>query len=133
LVWGNPTALEEVVSNLLKNAIQYTPAGGEVVLRMRPRVRERKVELIVQDTGVGIPEDDLLYIFEPFYRSEKSLHMYHQGNGLGLPLVKQIVNRHDGSIDVQSTPGKGTVVTVKIPMAPAEAAAAKAEAEADKK
>jgi signal transduction histidine kinase len=119
LVWGNVTALEEIVSNLFKNAIQYTPAGGEISLSVYPNIRERKGVLQVRDTGVGIAPEELPYIFEPFYRSERSLHMHQQGNGLGLPLVREIAKRHNGSIDIQSVVGKGTTVTVIIPLAPA--------------
>jgi two-component system sensor histidine kinase ResE len=120
LVWANPTAMEEVISNLLKNAVQYTTGGGEVVLRVRPRPNEKKAEIVVQDTGVGISPEDLKYIFEPFYRSEKSLHLHQGGTGLGLPLVREIIRRHRGSIDIQSASGKGTVVIVLIPLAPKE-------------
>lgn len=116
VVWGNPTALEEVASNLLKNAIQYTPAGGGVFLETRSNPKENKGELIIRDTGVGISAEELPYIFEPFYRSDKSLHMYQQGNGLGLPLVREIAKRHGGSIDIQSVVGKGTTVTILIPL-----------------
>ncbi|OGY98845.1 MAG: hypothetical protein A2855_01575 [Candidatus Liptonbacteria bacterium RIFCSPHIGHO2_01_FULL_57_28] len=118
-VWGNATALEEVASNLLKNAIQYTPAGGEITLESRPDAEKKNGRLVVRDTGVGIAPEDLPYIFEPFYRSDKSLHMYQQGAGLGLPLVREIAKRHGGSIDIQSSLGKGTMITISIPLAPA--------------
>lgn len=117
-VWGNATAVEEIVSNLLKNAIQYTPVDGQIFLETRSRTEDRQGELIVRDTGIGISPEDLPYIFEPFYRSDKSLHMYQQGNGLGLAMVREIVKRHDGSINVQSERGHGTTVTVSIPAAP---------------
>lgn len=123
MVWGNATALEEIVSNLLKNAIQYTPAGGEIFLEVLPDPKEKKGELIVRDTGVGIAPEELKYVFEPFYRSDKSLHMHQQGNGLGLPLVREIVKRHRGSIDIQSVVGKGTTVVILVPLAPANKAA----------
>jgi signal transduction histidine kinase len=118
LVWANPTALEEIISNLLKNAIQYTASGGEVELSVRLRSKDKQAELVVRDTGVGISPQDLPYVFEPFYRSEKSLHMYQQGTGLGLPLVREIVRRHGGEIDIQSEVGAGTRVIVLIPLAP---------------
>jgi DNA-binding response OmpR family regulator len=110
--------LEEVMANLVKNAIQYTPAGGEVNLNIEIKSKHKKANVIVRDTGVGIVQEDLPYIFEPFYRSDKSIHMHKQGNGLGLPLVREIVKRHRGFIDIQSVRGKGTSVTVSIPLAP---------------
>ena len=116
IVWGNSTALEEIVSNLLKNAIQYTLAGGEVFLETRPNLKEDMGEFVIRDTGVGIPAAELPYIFEPFYRSDKSLHMHQQGNGLGLSLVREIAKRHGGSIDIQSVVGEGTTVTILIPL-----------------
>jgi signal transduction histidine kinase len=118
-VWGNATALEEIISNLLKNAVQYTPAGGQVSIEVRSDPKEKKGVLVVRDTGVGIAPQDLPHIFEPFYRSDKSLHMHQQGNGLGLPLVREIAKRHRGLIDIQSEIGKGTIVTILIPLAPA--------------
>jgi len=118
LVWGNATALEEIIANLLKNALQYTPAGGEVRLNIQARAKDKKAEVVVRDTGIGIAPKDLPYVFEPFYRSDKSLHMHQQGNGLGLPLVREIVKRHKGSIHIQSAPDKGTMVSILIPLAP---------------
>jgi signal transduction histidine kinase len=116
-VWGNATAIEEIVANLLKNSIQYTPIGGQVSLELRADFSEKKGELIVRDTGIGIPQKDLPYIFEPFYRSNKSLHMHQHGNGLGLPLVREIVKRHGGSIEIKSVVNQGTSVTILLPLA----------------
>lgn len=129
LVWGNGTALEEVVSNLVKNAIQYTPAEGEVKLTIHADPDSRNAELVVRDNGIGIAPKDLPYIFEPFYRSENSLHMHQQGTGLGLPLVREIVKRHRGTIHIDSAPGKGTAVAIKLPLAPAEAPNSKGKSE----
>jgi signal transduction histidine kinase len=78
---------------------------------------EKYAELIIRDNGIGIAPEELPHIFEPFYRSERSLHMYKSGSGLGLPLVKEMVKRHKGSIHIQSAPNKGTAITVHLPLA----------------
>ncbi len=115
-VMGNVTALEEVVSNLLKNAIYYSRPGGRVEVSARP-LNNRYAELRVQDNGVGIPADELPHIFEPFYRSGRSFHMHKSGAGLGLAIVREMVKRHQGSIRIASAPDQGTTVTVRLPRA----------------
>ena len=106
---------ERLVSNLVSNAIKYTPEGGSVHVALHDRGRE--VELVVQDTGVGIPPDSLPHIFDRFYRvpgpnSEKAPE---RGLGLGLSFVAWIVKEHRGYINVASTPGQGTTFTVVLP------------------
>ncbi len=118
-VLGNSTALEEVALNLLKNAINYTQNGGTVSITVR-ELNERYAELIIRDNGIGIAPEELQHVFEPFYRSERSLHMYKTGSGLGLPLVKEMVKRHKGSIQIQSAPDQGTAITVHLPLASAK-------------
>jgi signal transduction histidine kinase len=118
-VLGNAVALEEVVSNLLKNAINYTQTGGKVFVSLR-ELNEQYAELIIRDTGVGIAPDELPHVFEPFYRSERSFHMDKTGSGLGLPLVKEMIKRHRGSINIESAQGKGTTITVHLPLATME-------------
>lgn len=114
-VRGNVTALEEVVFNLLKNSVYYSHAGGKVEIELRPH-DERQAELSIRDYGIGIAPAELEHIFEPFYRSERSLHMHKSGSGLGLPLAKEIVKRHKGSIHVASELDQGTMVTVFLPL-----------------
>lgn len=113
-VEGNSVALEEVVMNLLKNAVNYSPPGGRVEISLSRK--GGSAEIVVVDNGIGIAPDELHHVFEPFYRSERSLHMYKSGSGLGLPLVKEIVKRHHGTIHVESTPNKGTSITVQLPL-----------------
>ncbi len=115
-VLGNNVALEEVVSNLLKNAINYTDPGGKVFVSLQ-ELNDNYAELIIRDTGVGIAASELPHVFEPFYRSERSFHMDKTGSGLGLPLVKEMIKRHKGSINIESAQGKGTTITVKLPLA----------------
>jgi two-component system sensor histidine kinase CiaH len=115
-VLGNSTALEEVAINLIKNAINYSHPGSTVAVTAR-ELNENYAELIIRDNGIGIAPEELSHIFEPFYRSERSLHMYKSGTGLGLPLVKEMIKRHKGSIHIESAPDKGTTITVHLPLA----------------
>ena len=105
----------QVAINLLSNAIKYTPDGGRVTLRSL--AAEDEVQFEVDDTGVGLDEEDRLKVFERFYRVHKDRHMA-SGTGLGLPLAKHIVEDvHGGRLTVQSTLGKGSVFTVSLPTA----------------
>lgn len=116
-VAGNAVALEQMVINLVNNAIQYTPKGrgGRVTLTLEPDYAGM-VLLSVADTGMGIAREDLYHIFEPFYRADKSRVRKQGGSGLGLAIVNEIVRTHHGKIRIQSTPGKGTVFTIFLPV-----------------
>lgn len=112
-VWGDERLLYRVLSNLVDNALKYTPAGGSIVVEGRAEAGQ--VLLEVADTGPGIPLEAQPYVFERFYR------MDHQpegvtGTGLGLTLVKSIVDQHGGRVWVTSQPGHGSVFTVSLPM-----------------
>ena len=122
-VWGNATALEQIVGNLLKNAILYTPAGGQINITVTPH-HSGMVELSIQDSGIGISRDDLFRIFEPFYRSDRSRGRsefkdrgHYSGSGLGLAIVSELLKLHQGKIGVKSAIGRGTTVTILIPAA----------------
>jgi signal transduction histidine kinase len=115
LVWGNATALEQVVGNLLKNAIQYTPQGGHVVLTISPVGGQ--VELTIQDSGIGIARKDLFRIFEPFYRAEQSRNRSQGGSGLGLTIVSELLKLLGGKITIRSAVGRGTSVILLFPAA----------------
>lgn len=105
----------QVAINLLSNAIKYTPEGGRVVLRTR--AADDEVQFDVDDSGVGLGEEDQSKVFERFYRVNKDRHMAN-GTGLGLPLAKHIVEDvHGGRLTLQSTLGKGSVFTVSLPTA----------------
>jgi len=117
VVSGDPVALEEMVINLLKNAVHYTPRGGTVALTIMrgEKERHRRVTLTVRDTGVGIPRGDLPRLFEPFYRGKNSVVLRdNQSMGLGLAIVKDIVHLHHANIFVESEVGKGTSVSVRF-------------------
>jgi signal transduction histidine kinase len=107
-----------MVSNLLSNAMKFTPAGGQV--RVALRALEETLEIEVADTGCGIPSEHLPHIFDRFYRvpSRQSCAPPEQGLGLGLSFVAWIAKAHGGAVRVDSTPGKGTSFTVTLPAAP---------------
>lgn len=112
-VWGNPLRLQHVVSNLIDNAIKYTPVGGEVTVRIRQEAGQ--AICTVSDTGIGIPLEDQPHIFDKFYRVTQEAGS-HEGTGVGLSIVKSIVEAHDGRVWVESQPDKGTTFTVMLPV-----------------
>ncbi len=113
---GDGDRLVQVLNNLIGNAIKYTPEGGHisVVAALSGQGKQRGVEVIVRDTGVGIPEKDLPRIFERFYQVDKARGP-RRGTGLGLAITHEIVLAHGGRIDVQSAQGKGAQFTVWLP------------------
>jgi signal transduction histidine kinase len=102
-----------VVNQLLDNGIKFTPSGGSVVVALKEDGRNL-VLLSVTDTGIGIPMDRLKEIFEPFHQLDGSSTRHYGGTGLGLSLVRQIVEAHGSLLDVQSVEGKGS--TFKFPL-----------------
>jgi len=114
-VSGDRDRLKQVLINLISNAIHYTPPGGEVNLSLSKT--SEFVQIVVRDTGPGIPAKDLPHIFDRFYRGEKSrTRSKATGFGLGLSIAYWIVDMHQGSIDVESTVGVGTTFTIKLPL-----------------
>jgi two-component system, OmpR family, phosphate regulon sensor histidine kinase PhoR len=111
-LFGNPVELRQAVDQLLDNAIKYTPSGGNLLLQ--GELEESQVILQVKDNGIGIPMQDLPYIFDKFYRASNVTNDV-PGTGLGLAIVKSIVENHEGRIWVESKPGEGTTVTVVLP------------------
>lgn len=113
-VWGNATALEQVTMNLLKNAINYTPPGGQIMVTVEPNYRGA-IELMIQDTGIGIARKELFHIFEPFYRGDQSRVRHHGGSGLGLTIVNELIKLHRGRISIMSRLKQGTRVMITLP------------------
>lgn len=111
-VMGDKTGLEQVVVNLLDNAIKYTPEKGKITVSGYEEAGN--VMLTIRDTGVGIPPESLGRIFERFYRVDKARSRKQGGTGLGLAIVKHIVENHKGSIEVDSVPGEGTEFRIKL-------------------
>jgi two-component system phosphate regulon sensor histidine kinase PhoR len=106
----------QAVTNLLTNAIKYTPAGGEITIRVTAEQRRGVAAVEVSDTGMGIPGEELPKIFEKFYRVEAGMKMA-PGSGLGLPLAKFIIEQiHEGTLSVTSEPGKGSTFGFELPL-----------------
>jgi signal transduction histidine kinase len=110
---GDPSSLDELAGNLVDNAVRYTPAGGTVTVELD--ARQDGTTLVVRDTGPGIRPEDLEHIFEPFYRGQPQKNI--PGTGLGLPIAKRIAERHGGSVEVETAPGRGSAFRVLLPRA----------------
>ncbi|WP_044640872.1 two-component system histidine kinase PnpS [Risungbinella massiliensis] len=110
----DPDRYRQIVLNLVSNAMTYTPAGGEVKVKLGKE--EKRFFLQISDTGIGIPESDLPRIFERFYRVDKARSRNSGGTGLGLAIVKHLVEEHHGEIDVKSKVGEGTTFTIWFPL-----------------
>lgn len=105
--------LRQIILNLIANGINYTPEGGTVRVSLRENLYE--VRLIIADNGIGIPEESLDRIFERFYRVDKARSRHSGGTGLGLAIVKHLIESHRGQIEIESTEGEGTTITVILP------------------
>jgi two-component system OmpR family sensor kinase/two-component system sensor histidine kinase BaeS len=103
----------QVISNLLMNAIRYTPAGGTI--ETGAQAEGATIRVWVRDTGAGIPRDDLPYIFDRFYRVDKSRSRSTGGTGLGLAIARRFVEAHGGKIYAASEAGTGTCITFTLP------------------
>ncbi|MBS0492086.1 MAG: HAMP domain-containing histidine kinase, partial [Proteobacteria bacterium] len=111
-------AVKQVLLNLLSNAIKFTPRGGRVTVRAEGRrdPTGESIRVSVQDTGIGIAQDDLARLARPFEQVESQHSKTTQGTGLGLALTKSLVEMHGGMLDMQSAPGEGTLVSFTIPL-----------------
>ncbi|HHP7243705.1 MAG TPA: sensor histidine kinase [Elainellaceae cyanobacterium] len=116
LVQGDRNQLTRLFTNLLGNAIQYTPSGGEVHITLTTLKRNNDTQTAVQirDTGVGIPSNAIPHLFDRFYQVDSS-RSHRTGSGLGLAIARAIAENHQGQIQLTSTPGEGTIVTVTLP------------------
>jgi len=125
LVTGNPDRLRQVLLNLVDNALKYTPKGGQVTLSL---FRDKGwARVVIEDTGIGIPEEAIPHLFERFYRVDKGRSRLRGGSGLGLAIAKEIAEAHRGRIEVESEEGKGSRFTLWLPAIETQAAAAPSE------
>jgi signal transduction histidine kinase len=111
-----PAQVEQVLLNLILNARQAMPRGGHLRVELKENPHTQMVEIRVADTGVGIPQDRLRLIFEPFYTTKEPDANGHGGTGLGLSVCRQIIEQHHGRIRVESLVGKGSTFTIKLPI-----------------
>ncbi|MBP8640589.1 MAG: HAMP domain-containing protein [Oscillospiraceae bacterium] len=111
---GDKPRIEQVLINMVSNAIKYTRDGGSIA--MTAGRKDDIVWVSVRDNGIGIPKEDVDKVFDRFYRVDKARSRESGGTGLGLSIAKEIVNRHKGSIVLTSRPGKGTVITISLPV-----------------
>lgn len=114
--WGNRDQIEQVVLNLVDNAVKYTPSGGSVVVTVRSK--GDAASLSVRDTGIGILQEHLPRVFERFYRVDKARSRQSGGTGLGLAIVKNIVEAHGGTVAAQSEYNRGSTFTITLPRSP---------------
>ncbi len=118
---GDELAVRQIAINLASNAVKFTPPGGSVTWRSEIRP-DGSFALHVEDTGCGIPAEDLDWIFEPFGQSASGYDAHERGTGLGLPIVRSLMELHGGTTEIRSTVGLGTIVTIVFPAARAQAA-----------
>jgi len=114
-VFGDSSRLQQVIWNLLSNAVKFTPEGGTV--RVRLHTAFGRAEMVVADSGEGIPAEFLPHVFEPFRQADASTTRTHAGLGLGLSIVRQIIEAHGGTVSAENNPtGRGAVFTVSLPI-----------------
>jgi len=115
LVEADPDQMGQLWTNLISNAVKYTPAGGQVTVTLEEK--DGWAVGTVEDTGIGIASEDQARIFEEFYRTPQAKEFAYRGTGLGLPLVKRIVEGHGGTIEVESALGQGSRFIFRLPVA----------------
>jgi two-component system sensor histidine kinase VicK len=113
-ITGDRARVEQVLMNVITNAVKYTPEGG--VIDITAAVNGGTAEVKISDTGVGIPEEDMPHVFDRFYRVDKARSRESGGTGLGLSIAREIIVRHGGDISMRSVPGEGTQVTITLPV-----------------
>jgi signal transduction histidine kinase len=113
-IYADPTRLKQIITNLVGNAIKYTPAGGQVRV-IAEQTPDGSLDLVVSDTGLGIGEGDLAALMEPYRQADNRVNRAVAGTGLGLPLTRQLVELHGGKLVLESVPGAGTRAIVSLP------------------
>jgi len=110
----DPDRFRQVIINLMDNAIKYTPKGGKISLNLK--MDKNNVVILISDTGIGIPEKDLPFVFDRFYRVDKARSREQHSSGLGLAICKWIIEAHGGKIEIESVVNKGTTIKVMLPI-----------------
>jgi len=118
-VWADERRLKQMMVNLLSNAVKFTPEGGKLGLKVGVNYREAQLLITIWDHGIGIREEDLKRLFQPFVQLDSSLSRESSGTGLGLALVAEMARLHGGSVSVSSQPGQGSQFTILLPWDPA--------------
>jgi Signal transduction histidine kinase len=114
MLYADGKMLKQVLRALVDNSMKFTPPDG--IITVRAKKDKNTVDIVVEDTGIGIPEEEVKNIFNRFYRVDKARSKESGGSGLGLSIVKWIVETHGGTIQADSTVGKGTIITIKLPL-----------------
>jgi signal transduction histidine kinase len=113
-IMGDEKLIDELFTNLISNAVKYTPSGGKIRVSLL-KENQNLVRFQVSDTGIGIPEEDMARLFTEFFRAENAKALAEEGTGLGLVIVKEILDFLGGSISVRSKVGEGTTFTCLLP------------------
>jgi two-component system heavy metal sensor histidine kinase CusS len=116
IIEADPQLVRRAVSNLVANAVVHTPSGGKIQLAAKEDKENNVAEITVRDNGCGISGEILPHIFDRFYSIDKKCNFPLHGIGLGLPIVRSIMNLHAGSVGIKSTPGDGTTVVLRFPL-----------------
>jgi len=114
-IWADERRLKQVLVNLLSNAVKFTPEDGAIGLEVAGDLEQEVLRFTVWDTGIGIPEEKIERLFQPFTQLDSSLSRQYEGTGLGLALVSRLVGLHGGSTSVESEMGKGSRFTISLP------------------
>ena len=114
IVYMDNEKIEEIFNNLISNAIKFTSEGGKISLTIAEASEDNHIEIVVKDTGIGISEEALPHIFDRFYQVDSSQTREYEGTGIGLAIVKELIELHEGKIEVKSTKGKGTEFIIHL-------------------
>jgi signal transduction histidine kinase len=113
-IQADAARIEQILGNLLSNALRFTPAGGRILVSLG--CSPEKIQIAIQDSGPGIPQESLPFIFERFYRVDRSRSRSEGGSGLGLAIARQLAEAHHGSLEAANSPEGGALFTLTLPI-----------------
>lgn len=116
IMWFDPEKMEKIITNLLSNSFKYTPESGSIHMSLQCAQDGRHMDVVIKDSGTGIPADQIEHIFDLYYQAQNASNLKQAGTGIGLALIKQFVELHHGEIFVYSTEGLGTTLRVQLPL-----------------